>query len=279
MEVYTVEEYKNLRMDLLSSRDVQSYMSKNDMVILPIGCFEMHGPDMPLGCDYFHAWGQAIILAKEWECLVLPPVIYTFPGASGPWPGTVEISCKITMEYIKEIVMGLIKAGFKRIVLCGTHGPLKSMLSCVIEDIYLATKVVVMHVMPPLMPEDLMREKLGYLRGEDILLAASLKILGMHGVYDPSSIVDKPQEFPFETIAELRKANAVMPWTFVKDYQHTGLRKKVTLKDVDTAIEIMKEAARCIKDFPEHFAKYQKEMKELWERAPWKGADVWTEIR
>ena len=45
------------------------------------------------------------------------------------------------------------------------------------------------------------------------------------------------------------------------------LRKQVSLDHVDTAIEVMKEAARRIKDFPQHFARYQQEMKELWERA------------
>lgn len=274
-----MNEYHDVRMDLLSSRDVQDYMKKNDMVILPVGCFEMHGPDMPLGCDSIHAWGQAILLAKEWECLTLPPVIYTYPGASGPWPGTVEISTRVTIEYIKEIVIGLSKTGFKRIVLCGTHGPLKSILFCVIRDVYMETNLIVVHMVPPLMPEDLMREKLGYLRGEDILLAASLKILGLHGVYNPSSAVDKPQEFPFEIIKELNKANVSLPWTFSKDYQHTGLRKEVTLNDVDTAIEIMKKAAQRLKDFPDHYAHYQKEMKLLWEGEPWKRPDIWTRAK
>jgi creatinine amidohydrolase/Fe(II)-dependent formamide hydrolase-like protein len=273
------DEYRDVRMDLMSSRDVQGYMQENDMAILPVGCFEMHGPDMPLATDSYHAWAQAVLLAKEWRCLVLPPVMYTFPGGSGPWPGTVNISTRITMEYIKEIVMGLIKAGFKRIVLCGTHGPLKSILYCVMEDIFLETNTVITHIIPPLMPDDLMQEKLGYLRGEDILLAASLKILGLHGAYDPAAREDRPQEFPLPSIKKLKEAKAEVSWTFSRDYQHTGLRKQVTLDDVDTAVEIMKEAAKRIKDFPEHFAQYQKEMKELWTKAPWKDRNTWTQTR
>ncbi len=272
-------EYWDVRMDLFSSRDVQNYLKEKDMVILPVGCFEMHGPDMPLGCDSFHAWGQALILAKEWGCLTLPPIFYTFPGASGPWPGTVEISNSVTIEYIKAIVLGLIKTGFKRIVLCGTHGPLKFMLNCLIRDIFMEANVVVFFIAPPMMPEDLMRGRLGYLRGEDILLAASLKLLGMHGAYDPSSKVDKAQEYPFDTIADLSKANVSVPWIFSRDYQHTGLRQKVTLNDVDKAIEIMKEAAGRMKNIPESFARYQEQMKDLWTRAPWKDPDVWTDTK
>lgn len=274
-----VNEYRDVRMDLMGSRDVQRYLKERDMVILPVGCFEMHGPVMPLGCDSFHAWGQALILAKEWECLTLPPVFYTFPGASGPWPGTVEISNRVTIEYIKAIVLSLIKTGFKRIVLCGTHGPLKFTLNCLLRDIFMETNIIVFFIAPQMMPEDLMQEKLGYLRGEDILLAASFKILGMHGVYDPSSKVDMPIEFPFNTNSDLSKANVSVPWTFSRDYQHTGLRKKVTLADVDKAIDVMKEAAARLKNIPETFSKYQEEMKDLWTRAPWKDPDVWTETR
>jgi len=68
-----LDEYRSVRMDLMSSRDVQEYMQDNDMVILPAGCFEMHGPDMPLATDSYHSWAQAILMAKEWNCLTLPP--------------------------------------------------------------------------------------------------------------------------------------------------------------------------------------------------------------
>ena len=67
-----IDEYRDVRMDLMSSRDVQSYLKKNDMVILPVGCFEMHGPDIPLACDTFTIWAQSLLLGKEWGCLVLP---------------------------------------------------------------------------------------------------------------------------------------------------------------------------------------------------------------
>lgn len=97
--------------------------------------------------------------------------------------------------------------------------------------------------------------------------------------YDPATREDRPQEFPLPSVKNLRKAKAEVPWTFAKDYQHTGLRKQVTLDDVDTAIEIMKEAVKRIKDFPEHFAQYQKEMKELWAKEPWKDRAAWTQTK
>ena len=120
--------YQDVRMELMSSRDVQKYLKKNDLVILPVGCFEMHGPDIPLGCDTFIDWSMALLLAREWKCIVPPPVYYTFPGASGPWPGTMDIPVHTAGEYVKAIIHVLLKRGFKRIVLCASHGPLEFIL-------------------------------------------------------------------------------------------------------------------------------------------------------
>ena len=249
------------------------------MVILPVGCMEMHGPDVPLGCDSFHAWAQAILLAEVWKCVALPPVFYAFPGASGPWPGTVDITVKATQEYITAIIHSLLKNGFKRIVLCGTHGPLQFILEGVIRDVFQETGNVVLHIRPKVMPEDLMKKELGYIRDEDILVLASLKLLGLHGAYDPRTKVNKPKEFSFKSMSKLKEHNASMPWTFSRDYQHTGLRKQVKFEHADKAIDVMKKAVKREKDFPKHFAQYQKDMKKLYQLKPWKKSTVWTKTK
>jgi len=268
--------YYQYRMDLQSSAQVQKYLKKKGLVILPVGCLEMHGPEIPLGCDAFHAWAQAILLAEVWQALVLPPVYFTFPGASGPWPGTVDISLSASEEYLTEIVLSLIKGNFKQIVLCGTHGPLNIMLSNVIRTVFQQTRVIVGHLQPDLMPKEQMLKELGYPRGEDILVLASLKILGWGGVYHPGVKEEKPMEFPFSTIGELKKQNISLPWTFSRDYQHTGLRPQVKAEHVDRAIQIMKKAARKYKEFPTVFKKYQKEIKELFIKQPWRKENIWT---
>ena len=271
-------EHRSVRMDLLSSKEVANYLKRNDMVILPVGCIEMHGPTIPLGCDAIHAWATSILLSEKWKCLVAPPVYYAYPGASGPWPGTVDISPEITVEYLKEIVLAFLKGGFNRVVLCGTHGPLNFIFGMVVRSIYQKTGKVVVGIMPEVMPEDLMRRELGYSRGEDILVLASLKILGLHGVYDPKSNVEKQIEFPFHTIFYLKKYggnSSLIPWCFKSDYQHTGIRKCVKLKDADKAIMVMKKAIERMEPFPKYFKRYLKEMEMLEKDKPWK-KDKWS---
>ena len=273
-----MDKLNSVRMDLMSSKQAQAYLKKNDLVILPVGCFEMHGPDIPLGCDTFIDWSFALLLGKEWGCPVLPPVYYTFPGASGPWPGTVEISNRVTMAYVQEIALALIRNGFKRVVLSGSHGPLGTMLECVVRDIFYQTGNVVIHLQPyGAITKGMKEAKLPF--GEDGIVLASLKILGLHGIYDPASKVDAPCEFPFQTIADLRKANAAMPWTFAHDYQHTGLRKKLKMKDADGIVKVMEKAAKGMKDLPKNFAQYQKQMEKLYKDKPWNKASIWTKTK
>jgi hypothetical protein len=271
--------YRHVRMELQTSREVQEYLAHNDLVILPVGCFEMHGPLVPLGCDGFHAWAQGIILADTWKCLTLPPVFYTFPGASGPWPGTVEISTRATQDYVGAVVEALLRNGFRRVVLCGSHGPLRPVFECLVRDLFTRTGQIALHLNPRLFPREEFTAALGYPPGEDAMTLASLRLLGWHGAYDPQCAVEKWGDMPFESLAELRKWDVALPWTFNRDYQHTGLRACLKLEDADKIIAVMTEAAAAYAGLPAAFARYQQDMAALHEEAPWKRAEVWTETR
>jgi hypothetical protein len=263
-------------MDLMSSKQVAQYMKTNDMVVLPVGCFEMHGPLVPLACDAFEAWAAAILVAEKWGCLAAPPVYYTFPGASGPWPGTVDVSPRITEEYVKEIALALLKNGFGRVVLLGLHGPLNFAFQPLIRDIYQRTGQVVLAFAPQMMPPDLAEEELGYRGGEDILVLGSMKVLGLHGAYDPASPIDVDTRPAVNARGALAKLGASVPWTFSADHQHTGIRKGLRMDDADKVVRMMRRAVDRMGDLPALFAEHQRQMKELFANPPWKSDDVWS---
>lgn len=263
----------------MSSKDVQQYLKKNDMVILPVGCFEMHGPDMPLACDTYIGWAQSILLAKVWNCVTMFPVSYTYPGASGPWPGTVDLPIDLTQDYIRGIVLSLLEKGVKKVVIVGFHGPLSFMLETVVRDIFQETGEIVLFITPDLMPDDLMEKELGYQQGEDIMLLAALRILGLHGAYDPSSKVNRSDDYPMAVHHDFEKNQVKMPWVFSRDFQHTGLRKQVKMDHAEKAVKVMEKAARRLKDVPAHFTKYQKDMEKLFREQPWNKDSVWTKTK
>ncbi len=271
----TAVPFADVRMELMTSREVQQYQRRSDLVVLPVGCFEMHGPLVPLGCDAFIDWAMGLLLARQWACPCLPPVYYTFPGASGPWPGTVDISNRVTIDYVQAVVLALLKNGFARVVVVGSHGPLGAMMQCVIRDVFQTTGHAVLHVQPYGKLIAKMADA-GVPFGEPGVVLAAMKLLGLSGIFDPAAEVDRPVEYPLPSIGDLRTCSAQMPWIFAKDYQHTGFNKELTAAHADTIAEVMAEAAAEMAELPAHFARYQREMADLYRDKPWARDDVWT---
>ena len=103
--------------DTRNTGEMAAFRKEKGILLLPVGCFEMHGPHASMSCDTFIAEAVSCILAEEWNGVVLPPIHYAYPGASTPWPGTVDVSPEITCAYLKEVVTGIMKSGYERLVL------------------------------------------------------------------------------------------------------------------------------------------------------------------
>jgi creatinine amidohydrolase/Fe(II)-dependent formamide hydrolase-like protein len=267
--------FADVRMELMSSRQVQQYQRRKDLVILPVGCFEMHGPLVPLGCDSFIDWAMGVLLARQWKCLCLPPIYYTFPGASGPWPGTVDISNRATIDYVQAVITALHRNGFRRVVVVGSHGPLGAMMQCVLRDVFQATGRSVLHVKPYSALIKKMNDY-GVPYGEPGVVLGAMTLLGLGGAFDPATAADRPLEFPLPSIAELRKCNADMPWIFAKDYQHTGMNSKLKASHADRIVEAMTAVAADMKNLPRSFQKFEREMAKLYKDKPWASDKGWT---
>jgi hypothetical protein len=280
----TLPEYihRSVRLELLSSKEVQQYQKKSDVIILPVGCVEMHGPQVPLGCDTLMEWGGDILIAEKLKCLVAPPIFYMHPAASGPWPGTVDIAPEAGYAYLREVVLALIRNGFKRVILSGSHGPLKSIFTTLMDSLYREFGHVTMsiNVCSMLFPADLLKQEFGSRTvGEDMMVLPFLKVLGYHGVFQPHAQRNLPMEFPNRNIGPLKKItgnSGCVPWVFFRDYQHTGIHRDLTLDDADRMLKVVYKALERVGDLPKFFARYQKDVARLHKRKPWSKAGVWS---
>lgn len=267
-----MSEMKELRAEFLTSPEVARYLQRSRLAILPVGCMEMHGPHVPLGCDTLHAYAMSVVLAEVWQCLVLPPIYYVYPGASTPWPGTIAVRPAATMAYLKEVCLAAIEAGFERLIILGTHGPLSFLAQPMIREIHQETGHVILHMSPTkLMPDDEMQAELGYGRGEDILVQASAEILGLPRDLVKRGFEDSPDRaFPFESMSELKQRSCSMPWTFSEPWQHQPVRNKVGPDDGARAAALMRRIAReRFADVPELFDRFCKDFDALEQDAPW----------
>lgn len=94
-----------------------------DIVLVPIGAIEQHGPQSPVGTDSLNAIKLAERVAERSCVVIAPPIWY---GAhmyhQYGFPGTIPVRTDVVKEYVKDVIKGLVNAGFKKIIILNAHG-------------------------------------------------------------------------------------------------------------------------------------------------------------
>jgi len=106
----------------LTNFEVEQYLERNDVIFVPIGTAELHGP-LPLDCEYVAVEALAYKLAEQCDGLVLPHLAYFHPGATDIGRGTVYMSMTDGYAYLRAIAQSLLNQGFRRQVYLTGHGP------------------------------------------------------------------------------------------------------------------------------------------------------------
>ena len=110
--------YQNMTMKELAER-----RKKNDILIVPIGSTETHGPGEPLGEDTFMVTRLAEEVARVTGCTVAQPLWYgSHPYHHLGMPGTVVIPEDIFISYIQAMLAAFWNAGFRKLILLNGHG-------------------------------------------------------------------------------------------------------------------------------------------------------------
>jgi creatinine amidohydrolase len=126
-------------LDSLTNAEVTAYLNRNDVILVPVGTVEMHG-EMPLGCEHVLPLAFAARMAEEVDGLVLPGLVYFYPGATAIGRGTVSVSPSIGAAYLKAVCRSLLRQGFRRQVLLTAHGPAFMTVSHAMREFFEETK-------------------------------------------------------------------------------------------------------------------------------------------
>jgi creatinine amidohydrolase len=102
--------------------DVQSYLEINDMVIIPLGSIEQHGPHLPEGADILGAIELSERISARTNVLVAPILMVGYSEYHSGFPGTLSISPETMEQVVFECVESLIKHGFKKFLFFNAHG-------------------------------------------------------------------------------------------------------------------------------------------------------------
>jgi creatinine amidohydrolase len=107
-----------------------------DMVLLPLGATEQHGPHLPVNVDSIFAESFCLYASAKSGVPVLPTITYGCSlGHTDHWPGTISLMPETLMSVIREIADFLIRTGFKRMLIVNSHWGNTSSLRCAIDRV------------------------------------------------------------------------------------------------------------------------------------------------
>jgi len=95
--------------------------SKVKTVILPTGTLEPHGV-INNGADNTAPFAMAKTIARRTNALIAPTLPYGITGSMEAYPGAFQITEAAYRPFVKQILEGLAKNGFKNIIIMNGHG-------------------------------------------------------------------------------------------------------------------------------------------------------------
>jgi creatinine amidohydrolase len=116
--------------DLVSTREMEriNWMefkevvpSKVNTVLLPTGTLEPHGV-INNGADITAPLAMARTIAQRTNAMIAPALPYGITGSMEAYPGAFQISEAAYRPFVKQILEGLAKNGFRNIIILNGHG-------------------------------------------------------------------------------------------------------------------------------------------------------------
>lgn len=116
--------------DIVSTREMEriNWMefkavvpSKINTVLLSTGTLEPHGV-INNGADNTAPFGMAKHIARRTNALIAPTLPYGITGSMEAYPGAFQITEAAYRPFVKQILEGLAKNGFKNIIILNGHG-------------------------------------------------------------------------------------------------------------------------------------------------------------
>jgi len=95
--------------------------SKVNTVLLPTGTLEPHGV-INNGADNTAPFAMAKTIAQRTNALVAPTLPYGITGSLEAYPGAFQITEAAYRPFVKQILEGLVKNGFRNIIILNGHG-------------------------------------------------------------------------------------------------------------------------------------------------------------
>jgi creatinine amidohydrolase len=130
-----------MQLEEMTTTDVKEHLTKDTLVVIPVGSTEQHGPQNPLGTDYLLATHVARKACKEAGAICAPPIPVGISEHHSGFAGTLWVSSRLFVDLLLEYALCLVHYGFNHIIFLNGHGGNVSALKEVVSILYFKYKL------------------------------------------------------------------------------------------------------------------------------------------
>lgn len=165
----------------LRAPELSGALTKDSIIVLPLGAIEQHGPHLPLNTDFVvaDAAAQAAVQAvgAEVDAWLLPTLPFTKSNEHAWSPGTMWLSANTLMSVLDDIGRSIASTSARRVLFINGHGGNSALVQVMNRELRLkyGLQTFLAH---PHMPPD-----------QGGASAASELGMGIHGGMDETSVM------------------------------------------------------------------------------------------
>jgi len=135
-------KYSDLNFDSIKK------LTKKEFVLVPVGCMEVHGPNLPLGSDLYIAEAFAYLIGEKTKSIIMPSVSYGYADVTKNIFGTISMDFGILAAYLCNIMDNLISLGFEKIIIINIHKDNDLAIKTALTKIFKETNMPVLYINP-----------------------------------------------------------------------------------------------------------------------------------
>ena len=106
----------------LTRPEIEEYLERCDIVLLPVGATEQHGRHLAIDTDTFISHEVASRIAEKADVLVAPVVPFGFSKSHMNFKGSISLNMDTLVTVYKEVCLSLLYHGFNKVVIINGHG-------------------------------------------------------------------------------------------------------------------------------------------------------------
>ena len=231
------------RLENLSYPEVEEYLKKKDIILVPTGSVEQHSPYGLIGTDFMTAEAVARRIAEAMHILVAPTVKYGVSPHHMAFRGTVSLKPDTMIILISDILESLVAHGFRRVVFINGHGGNISSIKIAMERLKARMIKGCFEVISWYEMEEVRQLSIDLFMGQE----------GHHATPCEVSITRhmRPEAFKTKPVHELRVTNPKYYWPLTSEemkkvFPDGRMESAPWLATADHGKRILEEACRAI---------------------------------